>query len=446
MPSHRFGKAVTSVWIRDADLEERAREEEAKKRGSSGWRLALLSFSALGVVYGDIGTSPLYTFASIFPNGAPDDENRILGAFSMIFWTITSVVLVKYILLMLMADDKGEGGIFSLYSIIKRASGIPTLTALAAGDEDLRDEEGRKLGRFASAIRRVLAKSKWCQLALLTFVLLAVNMIISDGVLTPAISVVSAVQGVQYNTNLSNSGVVGITIAIIFLLFMIQPFGTQKVSFMFSPIILLWFLSIASIGIYNIATFRPSVFKGLSPSYIYYFWSGDASLAWHNLGSVMLSITGAEALYADLGHFNARAIQLSFLGLVYPCLTLTYLGQAAYILENKSAASQVFWASTPTPVHVPMIILATLAAIIASQALISGAFSITRSGISMKCFPRFTVRHTSEKHEGQIYIPEINFSLMIGCIIIVAAFQNAEKIGNAYGMFPLALFAHLFFI
>lgn len=409
-------------------------------KANKGWGLLLLSYATLGVVYGDIGTSPLYTFASVFPDGAPNDENRILGTLSTIFWTITSVVLVKYVLLMLRADDNGEGGIISLYSIIKRAAGIPTLTALSTGAEDLDSSLLTEGGRVSRAVRTSLHRSRWQQLALLSIVVVAVNMIISDGVLTPAISVVSAVQGIQaYNgpagpSLITNGAVVGITCGILVMLFLLQSWGTERVTFLFSPIILLWFVANAVIGVYNIEKYRPSVFKGLSPSYMYYYWSGDASSAWINLGSVMLSITGAEALYADLGHFSARSIQLSFLTIVFPSLTITYLGQAAFILENKEAAGQVFWASIPRSVYVPMVILATAAAIIASQALISGAFSITRQGISIKLFPRFTVKHTSAHAEGQIYIPEINYALMVGCVVIVVAFQNATSIGNAYGL------------
>lgn len=339
----------------------------------TGWRpLTFLAFSTLGVVYGDIGTSPLYVFSSTFPNGAPDDENMILGTFSMIFWTITSVVLVKYVLLMLRADDRGEGGIISLYSLIKRAARVPTPTDVHSQMVDL-DEEQRPKSKVASWLQNALSSRRWAQISLLVLVLLAVNMIISDGVLTPAISVISAVEGIQYNTGISNGAVVGITVAILVVLFVAQSFGTQRVSAAFSPIILLWFTANFVIGIYNLVKFRPSAAKGLSPSFIYYYWSGDAHQAWRNLGNVMLSITGAEALYADLGHFSARSIQLSFIAIVYPSLTLTYLGQTAYILENKPAAATAFWSSQPSALYVPMVILATLAAIIASQALITGA-------------------------------------------------------------------------
>ena len=259
-------------------------------------------------------------------------------------------------------------------------------------------------------------------------------MIISDGILTPAISVISAVQGIQYNTNISNAAVTGITCAILVVLFFLQPFGTRRISFLFSPIIALWFISLASIGLYNLITFNPTVLKAFSPHYIYYYWSGDSSQAWRNLGNIMLSITGAEALYADLGHFTAKSIRLSFLTLVYPALSLNYLGQTAYLMEHPDQSPVAFWASTPSSVYVPMVVIATLAAIIASQAMITGAFSITRQGIAMRCYPRFTVKHTSKHHEGQIYIPEMNFFLLVFCIIIVASFQSATRIGNAYGL------------
>lgn len=472
------------VWANDLDLEEKLHEDgnkvismacinpsspfkvskletfrafipilffqAVKGKSKKGFKhLFVVAFSTLGMVYGDIGTSPLYVYSSTFPNGAPQDDNRILGAFSMIFWTLTVVVLVKYVLLMLRADDNGEGGIISLYSLIKRAAGLPTLTHLHPGGEDFGEDQDT--GKLATWFKTKLRRSHWQQISLLVLVLLAVNMIISDGVLTPAISVISAVEGIQYNAALSDGAVIGITCAILVLLFFIQPFGTQKISFIFSPIILLWLVANAAIGAYNIAKFNPSVAKGLSPHYIYYYWSGDAPAAWRTLGSIMLSITGAEALYADMGHFSAKAIQLSFLTIVYPSLVLTYLGQTAFITANRELSVQAFWASIPKPVYVPMVILAALAAIIASQAMITGAFSITKQGIAIRCFPRFTVRHTSAHNEGQVYIPEINYSLMVGCLIIVAAFQNSGRIGNAYGElhfflqnFKIFLFFHYF--
>lgn len=401
----------------------------------------MLAYSTLGIVYGDIGTSPLYVYASIFPNGAPEDENVILGTFSTIFWTLTSMVLVKYVVLMLRADDNGEGGIIALYSIIKRAAGIPTITNLASGDEDLNSSKLNQGNRIAVAIRRSLHNSRLQQLVLFVVALLGVNMIISDGILTPAISVVSAVQGIQsYNGPngppiITNGAVVGITCGILVVLFLLQSFGTQKVAFLFSPAIFLWFASNSAIGLYNISTYRPSVFKALSPSYMYYYWSGEASWAWTSLGAVMLSITGAEALYADLGHFSSNSIRLCFISFVYPSLTLTYLGQTAYILEYKEAAASAFWSSLPRPVYIPMLVVATAAAVIASQALITGAFSITSQAMSIKCFPRFTVRHTNVHAKGQIYIPEVNYALMVGAVVIVAAFQDATAIGNAYGEF-----------
>ena len=389
-------------------------------------------------MYGDIGTSPLYVYSSTFPDGAPEDENRILGVFSMIFWTITGVVLLKYVILMLKADNQGEGGIIALFSIIKRAAKIPTLTNLHSCDEEQQQPSPAKPSChwMTEGIKSALQSKRWLQIVLFVFVVLATNMIISDGVLTPAISVVSSVEGIKYNTDISEDAVVGISIAIVVVLFLAQPFGTQKISLLFSPIIFLWFASLASIGIYNVITYRPSAAKALSPHYIYYYWSGNASFAWKKLGAIMLSMTGAEALYADLGHFTANSIRAPFICMVYPALTLVYLGQTSYILENKGESGTTFWSSTPDSVYIPMVILATLAAIIASQALITGAFSIAQQGMAISCFPRFTVHHTNkdEGKGGQIYIPEVNFALMIGCILVIALFKNSVEIGNAYGL------------
>lgn len=288
------------IWVKDADLQHKLHELHGhKNKGMQPLPLLLLSLQTLGVVYGDIGTSPLYVFASIFPDGAPEDDKKILGAFSMIFWTLTSVILIKYVLLMLRADDRGEGGIISLYTIIKRAADIPTPTDLHDSLDGQFDEfttsfSIKAMSASARALIRNLHTKLWQQTCLLLVVLLGVNMIISDGVLTPAISVVSAVEGMEYHTTMEKPDVLGVSIAIIVVLFFIQQFGTEKVSFLFSPIIVLWLFTLLGMGIYNLVMYEPSVAKGLSPVYIYYFWSGNSNAAWRQLGAIMLSITGGE--------------------------------------------------------------------------------------------------------------------------------------------------------
>eukprot|EP00887_Chlorella_sp_A99_P003937 scaffold11.g3937.t1 len=407
-----------------------------QRRNARGWKLLALAFATLGVVYGDIGTSILYTWGAVFPDGAPDDAKITLGVMSTIFWTFTSIVGIKYVVLMLMADDNGEGGLMALYALICRATGVRSAAASHATDAVLTqfadsgrllpaeaEAEARGAGRSIAAKTRALFQgSKVLQTLLLLTVMIGSNLVLSDGVLTPAISVVSAVEGIQHQANISRGAVVGISVAILVLLFGGQPLGTHRMAALFSPVMLLWFGANLAIGAWNISRFGAGVFRALSPHYMYYFWSGRASEAWRQLGAVLLAITGAEALYADLGHFSAAAIRISFGSAVYPSLMITYLGQCAMILDDPSTSSSAFWASLPTPVYWPMVVLATLAAIIASQAM------------ALNCFPRMTVRHTSADVAGQIYMPAINWALMLACICVVALFQTSAKIGNAYGL------------
>ncbi|GAB4823867.1 hypothetical protein N2152v2_010913 [Parachlorella kessleri] len=439
-PAVASASSAIDIWKSDADLEEHIREHEEKVRKARGWALIALAYSTCGVVYGDVGTSPLYTMAAVFPNGAPaDDPNTILGTFCMIFWALTMVVLVKYIFIVLRADDNGEGGDFALYALICRACNI-RVHATDLGLSKLQ-EEGRE-GRLGPRPRRRLAAKLrgWfetkpaLQLGLLITVMVAACMVMSDGVLTPAISVISAIEGIQYNAGIPKGAVLGITCGIIIMLFILQTRGTERVSFLFSPFILTWLLANGAIGLYNIFKHDPSIFRALSPHYLYYFWAGQSNWAWQNLGHIMLAITGTEALYADMGHFSAAAIRLSFVCVVYPCLVLTYLGQTAFILHSPESASAAFWASQPSSLKWPMVVLATCAAIIASQALISGAFSIVQQAVAMSCFPRVKVKHTSVHVRGQVFIPTVNWLLMVGCVAVVLIFQSSGKIGNAYGL------------
>ncbi|PRW58025.1 Potassium transporter family isoform C [Chlorella sorokiniana] len=448
---------VSSLWAFDADLAEKIEEQEHKRLHARGWRLALLAFSTLGVVYGDIGTSPLYVYGAVFPEGAPADRNVIYGVFSTIFWTITSIVLVKYIIFTMQADDNGEGGIFALYALICRACNIRVgskvheadlslskYTTARQLDEDELGPDGyaysqpKRRRRWREAVsawmRQLFERSARSQTALLAVVLLAACMIISDGVLTPAISVVSAIEGIQFQTGISTGTVVGISIAILVLLFALQSFGTHRVSNIFSPIVLLWFTANAAIGAWNISKHGASAFQALSPHYMYYYWSGRSYEAWKGLGNILLCVTGAEALYADQGHFSVRSIRLSFAVIVYPSLLLTYLGQTSMIVSNPAAAATAYWSSMPSSLLWPMVVIATLAAIIASQALITGSFSIVQQAISMSAFPRLTIRHTSQHIMGQVYIPEVNWLLLICTIIVVVVFETSAKIGNAYGL------------
>ncbi|PKA58344.1 Potassium transporter 26 [Apostasia shenzhenica] len=378
----------------------------------------LLGYQSLGVVYGDIGTSPLYVFSSI--SLSEPGEKDILGILSLIFWTLTLMGLIKYVFIVLHADDHGEGGTFALYSLLRQHVNfkgkmiVPT-TRLAS---DINLSFYSNGSNLQSKAKRFLENNKMAQGIITFIVLLGTCMVIGDGALTPAIS----------------DDVVLLSVAILVVLFLFQRFGTNKVSFSFSPIMVLWFLFTAAIGIYNIIKFYPMVLKALSPHYIFYFFERNHKKGWELLGAVALCITGAEAMFADLGHFSKRGIQLSYSVIVYPALILAYSGEAAFLIKNPEKISTAFYSSVPEPVFWPMFVVATLAAIVASQALISASFSIIRQSVALGCFPRVTMIHTSNKHEGQVYSPEVNYFLMIVCILITVGFKGGVEIGNAFGV------------
>ncbi|DBA68205.1 TPA: hypothetical protein ACH3X2_013822 [Trebouxia sp. C0005] len=362
-------------WEEDADLEQGEYEQTKSSRAKTAG-LFYLAFQTLGVVYGDIGTSPLYVFSSIFD--FPPSEEDVIGAVSLVLWSLTAIVSFKYALIVLQASDSDK-------------------------------------------VIRVL-------------VVFGVGAIIGDGVLTPAISVISSIEGLHQVATIGQGTIVGIALAIICVLFFIQRFGTRIVGIAFSPIILLWLLCNAMIGIYNIHAYGPGVFRAFGPNYWFAYLLRNGYKGWKTLGGVVLCITGAEALFADLGHFSMRSIQLSTLGLVWPSLLLTYLGQAAFLIKHPEAIGAAYYASVPHPVFWPMFIIAVLAAIIASQALISAVFSIVFQAISQGFFPRFHVDHTSDHVFGQVYIPVVNYVLMALTMIVVGTFQTSARLGNAYGL------------
>ena len=398
----------------------------------------VFAFLSIGVVYGDVGTSFLYTFASIFSGGAPTDPRVVLGVMSTIFWTITAIVGVKYALVTLAADDHGEGGIVALYALICRYTGVRSAAAPHPTDGTLEQfSEPPVGGRFTEAVRGFVGRSSAAQATLMISVMVGANLALSDSIITPAISVVSAIEGIAYHGGIGPTAVTVISVGILAALFSVQRFGTARVSAACAPIMVLWFASNAAIGIYNIVG-DPGVFKALSPHYMYYFWSGRSTTAWKQLGAVMLCVTGGEALYADLGHFGRPGIRLGFAAVVWPSLALTYLGQTAVIVADPAAASTAYWSSIPTPVFWPMVVLSTIATVIASQAMISGAFSVTSQAMTLNLFPRFSVLHTSKTVHGQIYIPAINWFLFAGSIAVVLGFGSSEKIGEAYGLAVVA--------
>lgn len=366
-------------------------------------KLLALTLGALGVVYGDIGTSPLYAVNEIFFGHAHTVIERlnILGAISLIFWALTIVVSFKYIVYVLRADNEGEGGVFALYSLLIKNKNAGRLAGIGIG-------------------------------GLLIF---AAGLLFGDGMITPAISVISAIEGLKVITTAFNPIIVPLTVVILFGLFFIQKQGTHKVGSVFGPIVLIWFLAIGTLGFIQIFH-NPGILLALNPFYAFSF------IIHHNiesifltLGSVILAITGGEALYADMGHFGKKPIKLGWFSLVYPALILNYLGQGGFLLSGKEViAENLFYSLVPSFLLLPMVIIATLATIIASQALISGAYSLASQAVHLGLLPRLSITHTHEEHEGQIYIGSINWLIFAGCLFFVVVFKSSANLASAYGL------------
>ncbi|XP_066313247.1 potassium transporter 5-like [Miscanthus floridulus] len=403
-----------------------------------GWATTLhLAFQSIGVVYGDMGTSPLYVFSSTFTNGISNTDD-LLGVMSLIIYTVILLPLIKYCFIVLRANDNGDGGTFALYSLISRyarISLIPNQQAEDAMVSHYKLESPTNRIKRAHWIKKKMENSPKFKVMLFLVTVLATSMVIGDGVLTPSMSVLSAVGGIQQKaTNLTQGQIVGISIAILIVLFLVQHFGTDKVGYTFAPIILIWFLLIAGIGAYNLIKHDASVLKAFNPKYIVDYFKRNGKQGWISLGGVILCITGTEAMFADLGHFNVRAVQIGFSVVLFPSVLLAYIGQAAYLCIYPENVANTFYKSIPGPLYWPTFVVAVAAAIIASQAMISGAFAIIAQSQVLGCFPRVRVTHTSTKFEGQVYIPEINYVLMVLCVAVTAIFQTTEKIGNAYGI------------
>ncbi|KAK6947294.1 Potassium transporter, partial [Dillenia turbinata] len=402
-------------------------------------RNLLLAYQSFGVVYGDLSTSPLYAYTSTFKGKLDDYENEtaIFGAFSLIFWTLTLIPLLKYVFILLSADDNGEGGTFALYSLLCRHARFSLLPNQQAADEELSAYKYGPSSQFASdsLFKRFLEKHKSFRTVLLVLVLFGASMVIGDGILTPAISVLSAVSGLKRNTDKLTDGLLLLIACIILVgLFALQHCGTHRVAFMFAPVVIVWLISIFSIGLYNTIHWNPNIVVAFSPHYIIKFFSETGKEGWIALGGILLSITGTEAMFADLGHFTALSIRLAFATVTYPCLVVQYMGQAAYLSRNLSSIDNSFYDSIPGPVYWPVFVIATLAAIVGSQAVITATFSLVKQCHALGCFPRVKVVHTSKHIYGQIYIPEINWILMILTLAVTIGFQDTTWIGNAYGL------------
>jgi KUP system potassium uptake protein len=368
------------------------------KAPPSGRALAGLALAALGVVYGDIGTSPLYALKECFsgPHGVPPTHDNVLGVLSLVFWSLNIVVSFKYLALVMRADNRGEGGILALLALV-------------------RGEEGR--------IRR----------ALVALALFGSALLYGDGIITPAISVLGAVEGLSVATPALEPYVVWIAVVIIAALFTVQSHGTHRVGRMFGPLTGIWFLCIAALGIRGILI-EPAVVAAINPWYAVQFFAREGLSGIVILAAVVLVVTGGEALYADMGHFGRRPIRVAWFALVLPALMLNYMGQGALLLAQPSAASNPFYSLVPSWGLYPMVGIATGAAVVASQALISGSYSLTRQAVQLGYCPRVNIIHTSSTEMGQIYIPQVNNLLMVACIGLVLAFQTSSNLAATYGV------------
>ncbi|MGN6236898.1 potassium transporter Kup [Dyella sp.] len=369
-------------------------------QASSKRRVAALALGAVGVVYGDIGTSPLYTLKEVFgPHGVPASHDNVLGALSLVFWSLILVVSVKYLLFIMRADNKGEGGIMALMALAQRsARDLPRMRLAIA-----------VLGIFGAAL------------------------FYGDGVITPAISVLSAVEGLKVAAPHLEHYVVPITVGVILALCWVQKRGTARIGAVFGPVCAVWFVSIAALGVLGIAR-HPTVLYALLPTYGVAFFTHNHAEAFFALGAVVLAVTGTEALYADMGHFGKGPIRLAWFNFVLPALVLNYFGQGALILHDPGAIANPFYHLVPRALLYPMIALATAATVIASQAVISGAFSMTREAMQLGYVPRMQVVHTSHEMSGQVFVPWINRTLLVLIVLAVVGFRSSDNLGSAYGI------------
>ena len=377
------------------------RQREHVESNPTGRRLAVLTLAALGVVYGDIGTSPLYAFRECFKPeyGLTPSAENVYGVLSLIVWALMLVVSLKYIVFVMRADNRGEGGILAMLALI------------------IGRDTTRKHRRFF----------------LIVLGLFGAALLYGDGVITPAISVLGAMEGLMIVSPNFESVIIPVSIVVLFGLFFMQKFGTAKVGAFFGPLMLIWFSVIAATGLHEVMR-SPEILAAVNPMYAITFLMHKGWAAFVLLGAVVLAVTGAEALYADMGHFGKKPIRLAWFWFVFPCLLLNYFGQGALVMRVPSAVENPFYLLAPRAMLYPLIAIATVAAIIASQALISGAFSLTQQCIQLGYSPRMTIVHTSKQEAGQIYIPEINNALMVSCVLVVLGFKNSSALGAAYGI------------
>ncbi|KAI5072195.1 hypothetical protein GOP47_0012301 [Adiantum capillus-veneris] len=411
-------------------------------KGFSTALILKLAFESLGVIYGDVGTSPLYVYSSTFPHSPPHKDD-VLGALCLIIYTLSLIPLIKYVFFVLCANDNGNGGTFALYSLICRYARVSRFQNEQAEDLELSGyklQSPDKAMRRGAKIKEVLEGIPFAKRILLLLTLLGTSAVMGDGVLTPVISVISAIDGIQTKKpSLTNDHIVLISIAILVILFGLQRCGTEKVAFLFAPCVFVWFVFICGIGIFNIFKHDVGILRAFNPYYIIDYVRRNGKQGWISLGGIVLAITGTEAMCADLGHFSVPSVRMAFSTIVYPSLLAAYIGQGAYLLKFPEDVSQTFYKSIPGPIFWPMFVVAVGAAIIASQAMISAVFSIVEQSLALGCFPTVKVIHTSSKFPGQVYIPEVNWILMILCVIVTGIFKTTTYIGNAYGIAVLAV-------
>ena len=368
---------------------------------SSSKKLSALTIGAIGVVFGDIGTSPLYALKESFnpAHGIPLNQGTVLGILSLMFWSLMTLVTVKYLIFMMRADNRGEGGILALTALAQRCF-------------------------------RASSRGRWIVTSLGIF---GAAMFYGDAVITPAMTVMSAVEGLTLFAPALEKFVLPITIGILIGLFAIQRHGTAVIGRYFGPTMIVWFAVLAALGVMQIVR-NPGVLAAINPYYSFYFLFEHQFAAFITLGAVVLCVTGGEALYADMGHFGRRPIRMAWFWLVWPALLLNYFGQGALLLSNPEAAKNPFYLMVPEWGLLPMIILAAVAAVIASQAVITGAFSLTKQAIQLGYLPRFRIRHTSDRQLGQIYVPFVNWFMLIAIVLLVLGFKNSSNLASAYGI------------
>ncbi|CAA7025553.1 unnamed protein product [Microthlaspi erraticum] len=436
----RTSPAVDSF---DVDALEIPGTQKNEIEDSSIGRKLILALQTLGVVFGDIGTSPLYTFSVMFNRSPINDKEDIIGALSLVIYTLILFPLVKYVHFVLWANDDGEGGTFALYSLICRNANVSLIPNQLPSDARI-SGFGLKVPspelERSLKIKEKLEGSMILKKLLLVLVLAGTAMVLADSVVTPAMSVMSAVRGLKIGVGaIEQDQVVMISVSFLVILFSVQKYGASKLGLTLGPALLIWFFSLAGIGIYNLVKYDSSVFRAFNPAYIYFFFKRNSVNAWYALGGCVLCATGSEAMFADLSFFSVHSVQLTFTLLVLPCLLLGYLGQAAYLSENISHAGDAFFASVPSFLFWPVFLISNIAALIASRSMTTATFTCIKQSIALGCFPRLKIIHTSKKFIGQIYIPVLNWFLLVVCLIVVCSISNIFMIGNAYGIAELGI-------